>query len=110
MRLGLRKTSTETLTASVQQAARLCVDGVFLFLSGVTGRAPTAVGFVAEALGLQLEPGPLHHRWMTEELQDQRCGGAGCGGVSGEDQFYGCFLQGQNEIFELQQEVDLEQL
>lgn len=69
-------------TASVQQAARL----------GVGGGAERAAGLVAEALGLQLHSGPLHHRRMAKELQNQRCGGAGCGGVSGEDQLYCCFL------------------
>lgn len=90
MRLGLWEAIAVVLeTASVQQAACLGV-GSALLLRGDTERA---VGLVAEALGLQLDSGPLHHRWMAKELQNQRCGGAGCGGVSGEDQLYCCFLQ-----------------
>lgn len=93
MRLGLWKTITVILvTASIQQAGCLCVGSTLLFLHGDTRWAVTAVGF--EALGLQLDSGLLHHRWMAKKLQNQRCGGAGGGGVSGKDQLYCCFLRG----------------
>lgn len=74
-------------TTSIQKMTCLCVRNIIFFLlCGVID------GMVHKALGLQLCLDPLHHRRMAKKLQNQGRGGAGCGGVSSEDQLYCCFL------------------
>lgn len=72
MRLGLWRTSTLPplgRTTSVQQAAPFRLASILVLLHGDVRRA--VEGIVAEAFGFQLHPGPLHHGWVAEKLQNQ---------------------------------------